>query len=192
MNVHVHTYFEHTDVLYSKRDHGLRDTIVFITQVSRLVGRHTGMFNYQVINGRGRDGGKDTRKSWFAMRQKALHCVALHVLNHFIPEIYKILACAAHCETITRINYTASYILKASSFKKRTTRSELFINIARVERDNRGVCMYNEPKNIFKMSKEVGMLLQKIANTSGVGKSNIMRKSIYLLTTTPTSHTYTF
>ena len=34
-------------------------------------------------------------------------------------------------------------------------------------------------KNIFKTIKEVGMLLQKIANTSGVGISNIMRKSIY-------------
>ena len=31
------------------------------------------------------------------------------------------------------------------------------------------------------MNKEVGMLLQKRANTSGVGISNIMRKSIYLV-----------
>ena len=45
----------------------------------------------------------------------------------------------------------------------------------------------------------VGMLLQKRANTSAaliiiiiiIGIRNIMRKSIYLLTTTPTNHTYT-
>ena len=41
------------------------------------------------------------------------------------------------------------------------------------------------------MNKEVGMLLQKRANKSGVGISN-MRKSIYLLTTIHTNHTYTF
>ena len=39
-----------------------------------------------------------------------------------------------------------------------------------------------ERKTIFKMNKEVGMLLQKRANTCGVG-IRIMRKSIYLLTT---------
>ena len=33
-------------------------------------------------------------------------------------------------------------------------------------------------KNISKINKEVGMLLQKRPNTSGVGISNIMRKSI--------------
>ena len=49
-----------------------------------------------------------------------------------------------------------------------------------------------ERKNIFKMDKEVRMLLQKRANTTGVGISNFMRISIYLLTTTPTKHTYTF
>ena len=39
---------------------------------------------------------------------------------------------------------------------------------------------YARKKNIiFKMNKEVGMLPQTRANTSGVGISNIMRKSIY-------------
>ena len=42
------------------------------------------------------------------------------------------------------------------------------------------------------MNTEIGMLLQKIANTSGVGISNIMRKYIYLLATAPTNYTYTF
>ena len=41
------------------------------------------------------------------------------------------------------------------------------------------------------MNKEVGMMLQKIADTSGVGISN-MRKSMFLLTTAPTNYTYTF
>ena len=44
-------------------------------------------------------------------------------------------------------------------------------------------------KNIFKNEQKVGMLLQKRADTRGVGISN-MRKSIYLLTTTPTRHTH--
>ena len=37
------------------------------------------------------------------------------------------------------------------------------------------------------MSKEVGMLLQKRANTSGVGIGNMRKSIIYLLTTTPTT-----
>ena len=41
------------------------------------------------------------------------------------------------------------------------------------------------------MNKKVGMLLQKSTDTRGVGISS-MRKSIYLLKTTPTSHTHTF
>ena len=41
------------------------------------------------------------------------------------------------------------------------------------------------------MKKEVGMLLQKRTDTRGVGISS-MRKSIYLLTTTPSSHTHRF
>ena len=44
-------------------------------------------------------------------------------------------------------------------------------------------------KNIFLNEQKVGMLLQKRTNTRGVGISS-MRKSIYLLTTTPTSHTH--
>ena len=51
-------------------------------------------------------------------------------------------------------------------------------------------------KNIFKNEQKVGMLLQKRTDTRGVGISS-MRKSIYLLTTTPidfppspTSHTH--
>ena len=39
------------------------------------------------------------------------------------------------------------------------------------------------------MKKEVGMLLQKSTDTRGVGISS-MRKSIYLLKTTPSSHTH--
>ena len=46
-------------------------------------------------------------------------------------------------------------------------------------------------KNIIKNEQKVGMLLQKRTNTRGVGISN-MRKSIYLLTATPTSHTHSF
>ena len=46
-------------------------------------------------------------------------------------------------------------------------------------------------KNILKKEQKVGMLLQKRTDTRGVGISN-MRKSIYLLTTTPTSHTHRF
>ena len=41
------------------------------------------------------------------------------------------------------------------------------------------------------MNKKVGMLLQKSTDTRGVGISS-MRKSIYLLKTTPSSHTHTF
>ena len=41
------------------------------------------------------------------------------------------------------------------------------------------------------MNKKVGMLLQKSTDTRGVGISS-MRKSIYLLTTTPSSHTHRF
>ena len=43
----------------------------------------------------------------------------------------------------------------------------------------------------FKNEQKVGMLLQKRTDTRGVGLSSMM-KSIYLLTTTPTSHTHTF
>ena len=46
-----------------------------------------------------------------------------------------------------------------------------------------------ERKNIYKMNKKVGMLLQKSTDTRGVGISS-MRKSIYLLKTTPSSHTH--
>ena len=46
-------------------------------------------------------------------------------------------------------------------------------------------------KNISKNEQKEGMLLQKRTDTRGVGISSI-RKSIYLLTTTPTSHTHTF
>ena len=46
-------------------------------------------------------------------------------------------------------------------------------------------------KNIFKNDQRVGMLLQKRTDTRGVGISR-MRKSIYLLTTTPSSHTHRF
>ena len=46
-------------------------------------------------------------------------------------------------------------------------------------------------KNLFKNEQKVGMLLQKRTDTRGVGISN-MRNSIYLLTTTPTSHTHRF
>ena len=41
------------------------------------------------------------------------------------------------------------------------------------------------------MNKKVGMLLQKSTDTRGVGISS-MRKSIYLLKTTPSSHTHRF
>ena len=50
-------------------------------------------------------------------------------------------------------------------------------------------CTGTRTKNIFKNEQKVGMLLQKRADTRGVGISN-MRKSIYLLTTTPTRHTH--
>ena len=43
----------------------------------------------------------------------------------------------------------------------------------------------------FKNEEKVGMLLQKRTDTRGVGISS-MRKSIYLLTTTPSSHTHRF
>ena len=46
-------------------------------------------------------------------------------------------------------------------------------------------------KNIFFNEQKVGMLLQKRTDTRGVGISS-MRKSIYLLTTTPSSHTHRF
>ena len=53
-------------------------------------------------------------------------------------------------------------------------------------------CIYiQERKTFLKMNKKVGMLLQKSTDTRGVGISS-MRKSIYLLKTTPTSHTHTF
>ena len=45
--------------------------------------------------------------------------------------------------------------------------------------------------NILKNEQKVGMLLQKRTDTRGVGISS-MRKSIYLLTTTPSSHTHRF
>ena len=43
----------------------------------------------------------------------------------------------------------------------------------------------------LKNEQKVGMLLQKRTDTRGVGISS-MRKSIYLLTTTPSSHTHRF
>ena len=46
-------------------------------------------------------------------------------------------------------------------------------------------------KNFFFNEQKVGMLLQKRTDTRGVGISS-MRKSIYLLTTTPSSHTHRF
>ena len=46
-------------------------------------------------------------------------------------------------------------------------------------------------KNIFFYEQKVGMLLQKRTDTRGVGISS-MRKSIYLLKTTPSSHTHRF
>ena len=46
-------------------------------------------------------------------------------------------------------------------------------------------------KNFFLNEQKVWMLLQKRTDTRGVGISS-MRKSIYLLTTTPTSHTHRF
>ena len=53
------------------------------------------------------------------------------------------------------------------------------------------IYIYKERKNIYKMNKKVGMLLQKSTDTRGVGISS-MRKSIYLLKTTPSSHTHRF
>ena len=50
-------------------------------------------------------------------------------------------------------------------------------------------CTGTRTKIIKKNEQKVGMLLQKRADTRGVGISN-MRKSIYLITTTPTRHTY--
>ena len=50
-------------------------------------------------------------------------------------------------------------------------------------------CIGTRTKNILKNEQKVGMLLQKRADTRGVGISN-MRKSIYLLTTTTTRHTH--
>ena len=46
-------------------------------------------------------------------------------------------------------------------------------------------------KNIFLNEQKLGMLLQKRTDTRGVGISS-MRKSIYLLQTTPSSHTHRF
>ena len=43
------------------------------------------------------------------------------------------------------------------------------------------LCIIQERKNILKMNKEVGMLLlQKRANTSGVGKINNYCEDIYI------------
>ena len=53
-----------------------------------------------------------------------------------------------------------------------------------------GVQCISYKKHFFNEQK-VGMLLQKRTDTRGVGISN-MRKSIYLLTTTPSSHTHGF
>ena len=50
---------------------------------------------------------------------------------------------------------------------------------------------WNERKTFFFNAQKVGMLLQKSTNTRGVGISS-MRISIYLLTTTPSSHTHRF
>ena len=50
-------------------------------------------------------------------------------------------------------------------------------------------CTGTRTKNFFFYEQKFGMLLQKIADTRGVGISN-MSKSIYLLTTTPTRHTH--
>ena len=44
---------------------------------------------------------------------------------------------------------------------------------------------------IYYVVTKIGMLLQKITDTKGVGISN-MRKSIYILTTPPASHTHRF
>ena len=54
----------------------------------------------------------------------------------------------------------------------------------------KGMYVYQKGKT-FKNEQKEGMLQHKRANASGIGISN-MRKSIYLLTTTPTNHTYTF
>ena len=60
-----------------------------------------------------------------------------------------------------------------------------------VKRDSTVLC--KDRKNIFKMNKEVRMLLpKKELIQAELGKLIIIvRISIYLLTTTPTSHTYT-
>ena len=50
---------------------------------------------------------------------------------------------------------------------------------------------WNKNEKLFFNEQKVGMLLQKRTDTRGVGISS-MRKSIYLLTTTPTSHTHRF
>ena len=63
-------------------------------------------------------------------------------------------------------------------------RSHLYVFITKTYRNKK-------EKHIFFNEQKVGMLLQKITDTRGVGISN-MRKSIYLLTTTPTSHTHRF
>ena len=52
------------------------------------------------------------------------------------------------------------------------------------------IYMYKNEKHL-KNEQKVGMLLQKRTDTRGVGISN-MRKSIYLYTNTPTSHTHRF
>ena len=51
--------------------------------------------------------------------------------------------------------------------------------------------LYRKNEKHFKNEQKVGMLLQKRTDTRGVGISS-MRKSIYLLTTTPSSHTHRF
>ena len=52
-------------------------------------------------------------------------------------------------------------------------------------------CIFNKNEKHFKNEQKVGILLQKRTDTRGVGISS-MRKSIYLLTTTPSSHTHRF
>ena len=51
--------------------------------------------------------------------------------------------------------------------------------------------VWREEGKGVKNEQKVGMLLQKRTDTRGVGISS-MRKSIYLLTTTPSSHTHRF
>ena len=54
------------------------------------------------------------------------------------------------------------------------------------------IYMYtHKSKKRLQSEQKVGMMLQKGADTGGVGTSN-MKKSIYLLTTISTSHTHRF